>query len=67
MVELTEVLPQPYGLGDRIGNGTVLVLGARAGDGGLPLGRPGEKVAAEEDAVPRCGFARVGAADSIRI
>jgi hypothetical protein len=43
-LELVEQLTQPGGLSHAVGNGTILGLNARAGDDGLPLGRPGNQV-----------------------
>jgi hypothetical protein len=43
-LELVEQLLQPSGLSHAVDNGTTLGLSARAGDDGLPLGRPGNQV-----------------------
>jgi hypothetical protein len=47
-LELVEQLTQPSGLSHAICNGTILSLSVRAGDDGLPLGRPGNQVVPQE-------------------
>jgi hypothetical protein len=47
-LELVEQLSQPSGPSHAVGNGTILGLGAGAGDDGLPLGRSGNQVVPQE-------------------
>jgi hypothetical protein len=47
-LELVEQLTQPSGLSHAVGNDTRLGISARAGDDGLPLGRPGNQVIPQE-------------------
>ena len=67
VMKFLEELPQPRSLSDTVGNSPVLGLSARARDGGLPLGRPGDKTAAEEDGITGGGAASVRAAGPISI
>jgi hypothetical protein len=47
-LELVEQLSQPSDPSHAVGNGTILGLGAGAGDDGLPLGRSGNQVVPQE-------------------
>jgi hypothetical protein len=60
-------LAQPGGLSHTIGDGTVLGFGAGAGDGSLPLGRPGEQVVPEEHGIARRGAMSVRAASPVGV
>jgi hypothetical protein len=47
-LELVEQLSQPNGLSHAVGNDMILGLNARAGDDGLPLGRPENQVVPQQ-------------------
>jgi hypothetical protein len=51
-VKLSQELSEPGRLRHAVSDSPVLRLCTRAGDNRLPLGRPGDKVAAEEDGIP---------------
>jgi hypothetical protein len=67
LVELQEKLAQPGRLSHTVGHGAILSLSTRAGDNGLPLGRPRDKVASQEDNVACRGVLRVRVASPINI
>ena len=67
MVNFLEQLPQPGDLSDAVGNCPVFSLGTRPGDGGLPLGGPGDQAVPEEDGISGGGAAGVRAAGPISI
>ena len=50
-MELLKKLAQPTALGDCMSNRSVLRFGTRAGDSGLPFGRPDHQRVTEEDTV----------------
>ena len=58
-VELRQELSKPGRLCHAVSDSTVLRLGTGAGDNRLPLGRPGDQVAAQEDGVAGSGERRV--------
>jgi hypothetical protein len=66
-VELVEELAQPRGLCHTIGHDTVLGLSAAARDDGLTLGRPRDKVGAQEHGVTGGGPTRVGTASPVSV
>jgi hypothetical protein len=49
-VKLSQELSEPGRLSHAVSNNPVLCLSTQAGDNRLSLGRPGDQVAAEEDA-----------------
>jgi hypothetical protein len=57
-----EKLTQPGGLYHAVGHNVILGLCARAGDDGLPLGGPGDKVGAQEHVITGSGPVRDGTA-----
>ena len=67
MVNLLEQLPQPNDLSDAVGNSPIFCLGAGPGDGGLPLGGPGDQAVPEEDCIAGGGAAGVRAACPISV
>jgi len=66
-VKLSRELSKPGGLRHTVGDGPVLHLGTGAGDHRLPLGRPRDEVAAQEDGVARRGPASVRAATPVGV
>ena len=58
-VERRQELSEPGRLRHTVSDSPVLRLNAGAGDNGLPLGRPGDKVAAQKDIVAGSGASRV--------
>ena len=66
-VELAKQLTKPDAISDRIGDGAIFRLRTRARDGGLSLGGPADKRAAEVDTVTGGGTACVRAARPIRV
>ena len=58
-MELSQELSKPGRLRHAVSDSTVLRLGTRAGDNRLPFGRPGDKVAAQEDGIAGSGAASV--------
>ena len=61
-VELCQELSEPGPLRHAVSDSPVLRLGTGAGDNRLPLGRPGDKVAAQEDGVAGSGATSIRAA-----
>ena len=68
-VELRQELSEPGRLRHAVSDSPVLRLSTRAGDNQLPLGRPGDKIAAQEDGVAGSEAASVRAAspDSVGV
>jgi hypothetical protein len=66
-VELVEQLAQLGGLCHTVGHGAVLGLCAGAGDDGLPLGGPRDKVGSQEHDITGCGPTHVGAASPVTV
>ena len=66
-VELRQELSKPGRLRYAVSGSTVLRLGTGAGDNRLTLGRPGDKVAAQEDGVAGSGTASVRAASLVSV
>ena len=66
-VELRQELSEPGRLRHAVSNSPVLRLSAGAGDNGLPLGRPRDKVAAQEDSVVGSGAASVQTASPVSV
>jgi hypothetical protein len=64
-LELMQELAQPGGLIYTIGDGALLGFDVGAGDGSLPLGRPGDQVVHEEHDIARCGAMSVRAASQL--
>ena len=58
-MKLSQELSKPGSLRHAVGDSPVLCLSTGAGDNRLPLGRPGDKVAAQEDGVAGGGPASV--------
>jgi hypothetical protein len=67
VVELTQMLLKPSRLCHTVSNSLVLRLGTGARDNRLPLGRPRDKVAAQEHSIVRGGAASVRAASPVSI
>jgi hypothetical protein len=61
-VELLEQLTEPGRLSHAVGHGSIIGLGAGAGDDRLALRRPGDEAIPEEHDIPRGGSACVGTA-----
>src|SRR6185437_11015440 len=66
-VELRQELSEPGRLRHAVSDSPVLRLGTGAGDNRLPLGRPGDKVSAQEDGVAGSGEASVRAASPVSV
>ena len=67
VMELRQQLSEPGRLRHAISDSPVLRLSTGAGDNRLPLERPGDKVAAQEDGVAGSGAARVRTASPISV
>ena len=66
-MELRQELSKPGRLRHAISDSTVLRLGTGAGDHRLPLGRPGDKVAAQKDGIAGSGAASVRTASPVSV
>ena len=66
-VELRQELSEPGRLRYAVSDSPVLRLSTRAGDNWLPLGRPGDQVATQEDGVAGSGATSVRAASPVSI
>ena len=66
-VELRQELSEPGCLRHAVSNSPVLRLGTGARDNRLPLGRPGDQVAAQEDGVAGSGATSVRAASLVSV
>ena len=66
-VELRQKLSKPGRLRYAVSDSTVLRLGTGAGDNRLPLGRLGNKVAAQEDGIAGSGVVSVWIASAVSV
>ena len=66
-VELRQELSEPGRLRHVVCDSPVLCLSTGAGDNRLPLGRPGDQVAAQEDGVAGSGATSVRAASPVSV
>ena len=66
-MELRQELSKPGRLRHAVSDSTVLRLGTGEGDNRLPLGRPGDKVAAQEDGIAGSGAASVRTASPVSV
>ena len=64
-VELRQELSKPGRLRDAISDSPVLCLSTGVGDNRLPLGRPGDQVAVQEDGVAGSGAVSVRTASPV--
>ena len=66
-VELRQELSEPGRLRHAVSDNLVLRLSTGTGDNRLPLGRPGDQVAAQEDGVAGSGATSVRAASPVNV
>ena len=66
-MKLRQELPQAGRLRHAVSDSTVLRLGTGVGDHRLPLGRPGDKVAAQKDGIAGSGAASVRTASPVGV
>ena len=66
-MKLSQELSKPGRLRHAVSDSTVLRLGTGAGDNRLLLGRPGDKVAAQEDGIAGSGAASVRTASPVSV
>ena len=66
-MKLSQELSEPGRLRHAVSDSTVLRLGTGAGDNRLPLGRLGDKVAAQEDGIAGSGVASVRTASPVSV
>jgi hypothetical protein len=67
MMNLLEQLSQPNDFSNAVCNSPIFSLGAGPGDGGLPLGRPGDQAVPEENCIAGGGATGVRAASPISV
>jgi hypothetical protein len=66
-MELCQELSKPGRLRHAVSDSKVLRLVTESGDNRLPLGRPGDKVAAQEDGIDGSGAASVRTASPVSV